>query len=73
VLALYYRIFVTLKFRIVVLTTAVFVILWLMTMEILLGLQCRPISRFWDPDVPGYRYLDIFPAFASHFQASDVS
>jgi sterol desaturase/sphingolipid hydroxylase (fatty acid hydroxylase superfamily) len=53
VLALYYRIFVTLKFRIVVLTTAVFVILWLMTMEILLGLQCRPISRFWDPDVPG--------------------
>ncbi len=52
-LALYYRIFVALKFRIVVLTTAVFVILWLMTMEILLGLQCRPISRFWDSDVPG--------------------
>ncbi|KAK9556806.1 hypothetical protein V6Z96_000111 [Aspergillus fumigatus] len=53
VLALYYRIFATLRFRIVVLTTAVFVILWLITMEILLGLQCRPISRFWDSDVPG--------------------
>lgn len=52
-LALYYRIFATLRFRIVVLTTAVFVILWLITMEILLGLQYRPISRFWDSDVPG--------------------
>ncbi|RHZ64928.1 putative integral membrane protein PTH11-like [Aspergillus thermomutatus] len=53
VLALYHRIFVTFKFRLIVLTTAVFVILWLMTMEIVLGLQCRPISRFWDSDVPG--------------------
>ncbi|RHZ67293.1 hypothetical protein CDV55_107696 [Aspergillus turcosus] len=53
VLALYYRIFVTHQFRIVVLTTAVFVILWLMTMEIVLGLQCRPIQRFWNSSVPG--------------------
>jgi hypothetical protein len=53
VLALYYRIFVTRAFRIVVLTTAVFVILWLMTMEIVLGLQCRPIQQFWNSSVPG--------------------
>jgi hypothetical protein len=53
VLALYHRIFATFKFRVVVLITAVFVILWLMTMEIVLGLQCRPISRFWDADLPG--------------------
>ncbi|KAF7117472.1 hypothetical protein CNMCM5793_006454 [Aspergillus hiratsukae] len=53
VLALYYRIFVTHQFRIVVLTTATFVILWLMTMEIVLGFQCRPIQRFWDSSVPG--------------------
>ncbi|KAL5358589.1 hypothetical protein BJX96DRAFT_146823 [Aspergillus floccosus] len=53
VLALYHRIFATVKFRVVVLATSVFVILWLMAMEIVLGLQCRPISRFWDSDVPG--------------------
>ncbi|KAF4158067.1 hypothetical protein CNMCM8927_005472 [Aspergillus lentulus] len=53
VLALYYRIFVTFTFGIVVLTTAAFVILWLVTMEIVLGLPCRPIAQFWDPKVLG--------------------
>jgi hypothetical protein len=38
VLALYYHIFIIFKFCIMVLTRAVFMILWLMMMEILLGL-----------------------------------
>ncbi|PYI00820.1 integral membrane protein PTH11-like protein [Aspergillus sclerotiicarbonarius CBS 121057] len=53
VLALYYRIFITPKFRLVVILTAVWVILWLMTMEIVLGLECRPIQKFWDSSVEG--------------------
>ncbi|KAL2866652.1 putative integral membrane protein PTH11-like [Aspergillus lucknowensis] len=53
VLALYYRVFPKATFRRVVILTAVFVILWLMTMELVLGFQCRPIQKFWDPDVAG--------------------
>lgn len=53
VLALYYRIFVTLPFRYVVILTAVFVVLWLMAIEIVLGFECRPIRAFWDLNVPG--------------------
>ncbi|GKZ23063.1 hypothetical protein AbraIFM66951_008995 [Aspergillus brasiliensis] len=53
VLALYYRIFITPKFRLVVILTVVWVILWLMTMEIVLGLECRPIAKFWDSSVEG--------------------
>ncbi|PWY92927.1 integral membrane protein PTH11-like protein [Aspergillus heteromorphus CBS 117.55] len=53
VLALYYRIFITPKFRFVVIGTVVWVILWLMTMEIVLGLECRPIQKFWDSSVHG--------------------
>ncbi|PWY69207.1 integral membrane protein PTH11-like protein [Aspergillus sclerotioniger CBS 115572] len=53
VLALYYRIFITPKFRLVVILTVVWVILWLMTMEIVLGLECRPIEKFWNSSVEG--------------------
>ncbi|RAL05081.1 putative integral membrane protein PTH11-like [Aspergillus ibericus CBS 121593] len=53
VLALYYRIFITPKFRLVVICTVVWVILWLMTMEIVLGLECRPIQKFWNSSVEG--------------------
>lgn len=52
-LALYYRIFITPRFRLVVILTVVWVILWLMTMEIVLGLECRPISKFWNSSVEG--------------------
>ncbi|PYH87986.1 hypothetical protein BO71DRAFT_436202 [Aspergillus ellipticus CBS 707.79] len=53
VLALYHRIFITPKFRLIVLATVVWVILWLMTMEIVLGLECRPIQKFWSSGVAG--------------------
>ncbi|CBF78443.1 hypothetical protein AN7406.2 [Aspergillus nidulans FGSC A4] len=53
VLALYHRIFPKPVFRRIVILTAVFVVLWLMTMELVLGFQCRPIQRFWDQDVDG--------------------
>ncbi|KAI1503837.1 hypothetical protein F5X99DRAFT_373588 [Biscogniauxia marginata] len=48
ILALYYRIFVTCIFRRVVLATAVFVTLWLMAMELLMGFGCRPVQTWWD-------------------------
>ncbi|KAI5920214.1 hypothetical protein F4810DRAFT_713736 [Camillea tinctor] len=47
VLALYYRVFVTRIFRRVVLATAVFVVLWLVTMELLMGFGCRPVQTWW--------------------------
>ncbi|KAL4925436.1 uncharacterized protein BDV17DRAFT_185127 [Aspergillus undulatus] len=53
VLGLYYRVFPKPVFRRVVTLTAVFVVLWLATMEFVLGFQCRPIQRFWDSDVDG--------------------
>ncbi|KAL3455772.1 hypothetical protein BJX64DRAFT_294731 [Aspergillus heterothallicus] len=53
VLALYYRIFPKTTFRCLLILTATFVVLWLLTMELVLGFQCRPIARFWDSDIPG--------------------
>lgn len=47
VLALYYRVFVTSAFRSIVVVTAVFILLWLVTMEVVLGLECRPIQAWW--------------------------
>ncbi|CAN8097301.1 unnamed protein product [Discula destructiva] len=50
VLALYHRIFVspgTPHFRIVVLATAVFVAAWLVVLELILGLECRPVQAWW--------------------------
>ncbi|KAJ5103607.1 integral membrane PTH11-like protein [Penicillium argentinense] len=53
VLALYHRIFVTRSFRLMVISTAVFIFLWFCAMEISLGLECRPIQVFWDASVKG--------------------
>lgn len=47
VLALYYRVFVTPVFRSVVIVTAAFILTWLVTMEVVLGLECRPIQAWW--------------------------
>ncbi|KAI0380417.1 hypothetical protein F5Y04DRAFT_97913 [Hypomontagnella monticulosa] len=51
ILALYYRIFAAEKFRIVVMATAVFVCMWLVAMEVVLGLGCRPVQGWWDGTV----------------------
>ncbi|KAI1135058.1 hypothetical protein F5Y05DRAFT_190816 [Hypoxylon sp. FL0543] len=48
ILALYYRIFAAAHFRILVVATAVFVSMWLVAMEIVLGLGCRPVQGWWD-------------------------
>ncbi|KAL7956581.1 hypothetical protein V8C34DRAFT_210410 [Trichoderma compactum] len=47
ILALYYRIFVTRKFRLIVLGTACFVCVWVIVMEVTLGLGCRPVKAWW--------------------------
>ncbi|TGJ83160.1 hypothetical protein E0Z10_g5612 [Xylaria hypoxylon] len=49
ILALYHRIFVTTKMRVVIWITAVLVFAWLIEMEVILGLGCRPIEGWWDP------------------------
>ncbi|KAI1765355.1 hypothetical protein GGR53DRAFT_529579 [Hypoxylon sp. FL1150] len=51
ILALYYRIFAAYKFRIIIIITAILVVSWLLTMEILLGLGCRPVQGWWDVTV----------------------
>ncbi|KAI5861613.1 hypothetical protein GGS23DRAFT_611709 [Durotheca rogersii] len=48
ILALYYRIVSATRFRVVVMVTAAFVVVWLIAMEIVLGLGCRPIQAWWD-------------------------
>ena len=53
ILTFYYRIFVTPIFRRIVLATITFIILWVLTITIVLALQCRPIERFWNLNVPG--------------------
>lgn len=55
VLALYHRIFVIPKFRAVVVGISVFVCAWIIVMEVVLGLGCRPIRAWWGaPDLePG--------------------
>jgi predicted membrane protein len=47
VLALYHRVFATKKIRILTNTTAAIVVLWLVAMEIVLGIGCRPIEGWW--------------------------
>ncbi|KAI7773964.1 hypothetical protein LA080_009510 [Diaporthe eres] len=47
VLALYYRVFVIPTFRTIIIVTAVFILMWLVTMEVVLGLECRPIHAWW--------------------------
>ncbi|KAI1347774.1 hypothetical protein F5Y01DRAFT_329197 [Xylaria sp. FL0043] len=51
ILALYHRIFVTTKIRVVIWITAALVLGWLVEMEVVLGLGCRPIQGWWDQDV----------------------
>ncbi|KAI1373237.1 hypothetical protein F4677DRAFT_225070 [Hypoxylon crocopeplum] len=51
ILALYYRIFATARFRIIIIATAVLVVMWLVAMEIVLGLGCRPVQGWWDAAV----------------------
>ncbi|KAH8817011.1 hypothetical protein F5884DRAFT_241811 [Xylogone sp. PMI_703] len=48
VLALYYRVFSPKKvFRAVIVCTGIFVIAWVIVMEVGLGFSCRPIQAFW--------------------------
>ncbi|KAH9883508.1 hypothetical protein F4778DRAFT_801874 [Xylariomycetidae sp. FL2044] len=47
ILALYYRIFAIRRFRQVVLATAFAVLVWLIVIEVLLGIGCRPIEGWW--------------------------
>jgi len=48
ILALYYRLFSSKQiFRILVIATAVFVVAWVIVMEVVLGFSCRPIKAFW--------------------------
>ncbi|KAI8959219.1 hypothetical protein F5Y11DRAFT_359399 [Daldinia sp. FL1419] len=51
ILALYYRIFAATKFRITVIITISFVTIWLIAMEVILGLGCQPIQGWWDAKV----------------------
>lgn len=53
ILAFYYRVFITPAFRRVVLATIAFITLWVLTITIVLALECRPIAKFWNPLVPG--------------------
>lgn len=53
IVTFYYRIFVTHIFRRIVLATIAFVALWILTITLILALQCRPIERFWNPHVEG--------------------
>lgn len=53
ILTFYYRIFVTPLFRRIVLLSITFVALWILTITVILALQCRPIERFWDLNVKG--------------------
>lgn len=53
ILTFYYRVFVTPVFRKVVLATITFIALWVLTITIVLALECRPIAKFWNPTVPG--------------------
>ncbi|KAI1293351.1 hypothetical protein F5Y03DRAFT_374002 [Xylaria venustula] len=51
ILALYHRIFVTIRMRIIVWITAILVFAWLIEMEIVLGFGCQPIQGWWDAKV----------------------
>ncbi|KAI0906474.1 hypothetical protein F4823DRAFT_631482 [Ustulina deusta] len=51
ILALYHRIFVTTRMRILVWVMACLVFAWLIEMEVILGLGCQPIQGWWDAKV----------------------
>ncbi|RAK99372.1 integral membrane PTH11-like protein [Aspergillus ibericus CBS 121593] len=54
ILALYYRIFTIPWFRKTVIGCGAFVCLWIATIEIFMGLLCRPLEAFWDASVKGH-------------------
>ena len=53
ILTFYYRVFITPAFRRVVLVTITFIALWVLTITVVLALECRPIAKFWNPLLPG--------------------
>lgn len=53
ILTFYYRVFITPSFRRVVLATITFIALWVLTITIVLALECRPTAKFWNPLLPG--------------------
>ena len=53
ILTFYYRVFITPLFRKVVLASITFIALWVLTITIVLALDCRPIAKFWNPLLPG--------------------
>ena len=53
ILTFYYRVFITPLFRKVVLASITFIALWVLTITIVLALDCRPIAKFWNPVIPG--------------------
>ncbi|GLB21744.1 hypothetical protein AtubIFM61612_002294 [Aspergillus tubingensis] len=54
ILALYYRIFAIQWFRRTVIGCVTFVCLWIATIEIFMGLLCRPLEAFWDASIKGH-------------------
>ncbi|GAT25055.1 integral membrane protein PTH11-like [Aspergillus luchuensis] len=54
ILALYYRLFAIQWFRRTVIGCVTFVCLWIATIEIFMGLLCRPLEAFWDVSVKGH-------------------
>lgn len=53
ILAFYYRVFVHSLFRRVVLALAALVLAWGIGITVTLFLACRPLSAYWDVNVPG--------------------
>ncbi|PYH81527.1 hypothetical protein BO82DRAFT_432455 [Aspergillus uvarum CBS 121591] len=54
ILALYYRIFPVQWLSRTVIGCAVFICLWITTIEIFMGVLCRPLAAFWNPSVKGH-------------------
>lgn len=54
ILALYYRIFTIPWFRKTVIGCGAFVCFWIATIEIFMGLLCRPLEAFWNASVKGH-------------------
>ncbi|PYI28052.1 integral membrane PTH11-like protein [Aspergillus indologenus CBS 114.80] len=54
ILALYYRIFPVQWLSRTVIGCAIFICLWITTIEIFMGVLCRPLAAFWNPSVKGH-------------------
>jgi hypothetical protein len=53
ILAFYYRIFIHLVFRRIVVATMAFVIAWGIGITVTLFLACRPLPAYWDVNIAG--------------------